>query len=185
MRWVAAVAAAMLALAGCGKGTVYPKPIEEVRTTLAAAHLPPLVFGTVPPQLEMDTSDPTKVVWIVNKDGGEVLRFTAALTPEDAQSTRVAVDVSGPTAGAHGNVQKRLDENKAIKRLYLEAMEERVDSQLEGRPFDLSEIMGPLMSATAANMGKIKSDMEAAGAAAQRQDDENIRKAYEREAAGA
>ena len=164
LAWLA-LSAFAFALTGCGKGTVYPKPADEVRTTLSATQLPPLVFGTVPPDLEMDTSDPSKVVWIVNQDGHEVMRFIAGVTAEDASSTRVTLDVAAPTSGAYGNVQQRLDENRSIKRMYLDAMNERIASSIEGRPFDLSKVMGSYTAAAAANLGRISADMEAAAAA--------------------
>jgi hypothetical protein len=66
------------------------------------------------------------------------MRFTALLSPVDAGSTKVRVEVSGPTSGAFSDVQRRLSEYRTIRHLYVMAMKERVAATLEGREFSSS-----------------------------------------------
>lgn len=136
-----------LFLAGCGEGKIYPKPMPAMHETLAAVDDLPPVFGSGAPELAMETSDPSGVTWIAVVRGSEFMRFVAKLQPEGEESTRMVLDLIGVTSGAHGNVQKRLEEQPEIKRLYLVAMTEQIESKLEGRPFDITRTYGAMMTA--------------------------------------
>ena len=186
-RPILAIAAALtlLCLSACGKdGVVYPRSVEDVHTVLADTDELPPVFGSNEPDHSVDSSDPKAVVWILSKNGSEVMRFVATLQPEEPNKTRVIVTVTAPTEGPYGNMDQRLKDNKAIRNLYLTAMNEQVASRLENRPFDMSKTYGALAAATAANIGNISRQMDAAGDAARKRDEANIRKAYADEAAG-
>lgn len=180
-----AAVALCLVLAACGsKGTLYPKPMAEMHDALAQADDLPPVFGSNVPDLSMDSSDPSSVAWIVNLRGSEVMRFVARLQPEGNASTRMVLDLVGVTSGSNGDVAKRLQDHPELKRLYLVAMTEEIDSTLDKRAYDMSKTYPALIAATAANVGSISQQMEAAAAADHKRDEDNIRKAYADEAAG-
>ena len=123
---------------------VYKMPMAEAHQLLESAPLPDYVLGSEPKTFDMETRDPRKIVWIVKDGGREAMRFTALLSPVDARSTNVRVEVSGPTSGPFGDVQRRLSEYRAIRHLYVMAMKERVAATLEGRKFNFV----PLILAT-------------------------------------
>ena len=81
--------------------------------------------------------------------GSEVIRFTASLAAVDAASTKIRVEVSGPTAGPFGDVQSRLRSYPFVRHLYVMAMKERVAAAMEGRTkFDLTTVMPATALAT-------------------------------------
>lgn len=107
------------------------------------------------------------------------MRFVATLEPRGPTKTAVELAVRpGP------KFEKRVDEHPQIRDFYLAAMREQVESKLEDREYDMTRTYGAMGRAIAANMGQIARDAEAAGEAARKREKDNIRKAYEREAAG-
>ncbi len=116
---------------------VYKVPVAQAHNLLQSAGLPDRVFGDEPKGLDVDSRDPRKVVWIVKDDGHEAMRFAALLSPVDAGSTAVRIEVSGPTSGPFGDVQRRLSEYRTIRHLYVMAMKERIAATLEGREFSV------------------------------------------------
>ena len=114
---------------------VYKVPVARAHELLKSAPLPDYVLGSEPKTFDVDSRDPRKIVWIVKEDGEEVMRFAALLSPIDTGSTKIRVEVSGPTSGPFGDVQRRLSEYRTIRHLYVMAMKERVAATLEGREF--------------------------------------------------
>jgi hypothetical protein len=157
--------------------------MAEAQRLLARTGLPPLVFGTEPVSLTRADSG-SNMVWIVRKDGAEVLRYVAILSPEGERSTRVTLTIRGATQGRFGNVEQRLAENSTIRDLYLTAMDERIASALERRRMNMGRIYRATAGATIANIGAINARMDRAAAGYRRRDRENIEKAYRDEAAG-
>jgi hypothetical protein len=156
MRPLQCLAAALcLLLAGCGSGKVYPKPFAYMHQVLVEVDDLPPVFGSAAPELSMDTSDPNVVVWIANIHGSEAMRFVAKLQPEGEKSTRMVLDLVGAQSGELGDVEKRLEAHPEVKRLYLVAMTEQIESKLEERPFDITRTYGAMMAAAAVNVGAI------------------------------
>jgi hypothetical protein len=146
-----------LCFAGCASGQLYPKTITEMHEALTATDELPPVFGSNAPDLSMESSDPARVSWIVSKDGTELMRFVAKLEPDGAQSTRMTLDL----VGSSEKTRKGMDDHPEIKRLYIVAMQEQIDSRLEHRAFDASKTYGALAAATAANIGSISRQMDA------------------------
>lgn len=163
---------------------VYAVPIGEARQVLARTGLPPLVFGSNEPDVTVQADGPSRIVWILHKDGAEVMRYVALLSPDGETSTRISLDLVGATQGRFRNTGARLAQNGAIRNLYLVAMEERIASALERRPFDQTKIMPATMAAAAANIGRISADMDRIAEADRRRERENIERAYREEAAG-
>lgn len=176
-------ALALLCLSACGKDrAVYPGTVEEVHSVLAEIDELPPVFGSNEPDHHIDTTDPSAVAWVLTKDSSEIMRFTAKLEPADQAKTRVTVELTAPTDSPYGDVDQKLKEHKEVGDLYLTAMREQIGSKLEGRPFDITRTYGALAAATAANIGNISREMDAAAEADQKREEQNIRKAYADEA---
>jgi hypothetical protein len=158
--------------------------MSEARQVLARTGLPPLVFGSNGPDVAVQADGPSRIVWILHKDGAEVMRYVASLSPEGETSTRVSLNLVGATEGRFRQTGERLAQNGAIRNLYMIAMEERIASALERRPFDTAKIMPATVAATVANIGRIGEDMERIAEADRRRQRENIERAYRQEAAG-
>jgi hypothetical protein len=127
---------------------VYKVPVARAHELLKLAPLPDYVLGSEPKTFDVDSRDPRKIVWIVKDGGREAIRFAALLSPVDAGSTEVRVEISGPTSGPFGDVQRRLSEYRTIRHLYVMAMKERVAATLEGREFSLVAVIPATTIAT-------------------------------------
>jgi hypothetical protein len=183
-RSVIAVAAAAFMTACMQAGTVYPVKIDEARRILTSTCFPPLVFGSQTPDCEVRAVGASEIAWVALREGGEIFRYVATLSDEGNGRTRVAVALKGADSGPAGNVAQKLSDNRTIHNLYLVAMEERISSALERRPFEISRIYPALAAASAANMGSLRASVDAAHAASQQAAREAIEKAYRDEAAG-
>jgi hypothetical protein len=166
-------------------GSVYAVPIGEARKVLADTGLPPLVFGSNEPEVAVRADGPSRIVWILHQDGAEMMRFVALLSADGETATRISLDLVGATEGPFRHTGERLAQNGAIRHLYLVAMEERIASALQRRPFDEAKILPATAAATAANIGRISADMDRIAEADHRRERENIERAYREEAAGA
>jgi len=172
------------------QGSVYAVPIGEARKVLAGTGLPPLVFGSDEPEVAVRADGAVgpegtgRIVWVLHKDGAEMMRYVALLSPDGDTATRISLDLVGATAGPFRYAGERLRQNGATRHLYLVAMEERIASALERRPFDEATILPATAAATAANIGRISADMDRIAEADRRRERENIERAYREEAAG-
>jgi hypothetical protein len=173
-----------LMVSGClqESGRVYNAPMAEVHRKLRVAELPPVVFGTDMPDSLVDAGDPGKVVWIVKKNGKEMLRMVAELTVVSTESTRVRVSAVGATEGPFGNVADKLVKNPTVANLYVAGMEERVAATLEDRDFQVTRIYPAITAAGVANIGTIHQAGQRAIAAGRKRNSDNIAKAYANEA---
>ena len=131
---------------------VFNLPLDQAHELLKSAALPDYVFGDEPKDLEVDSGDPRKIVWIVKDGGKEAMRFAALLSPVNADSTQVSVEVSGPTSGPFGDMQRRLSQYPTIRHLYVMAMKERVAATLQGREF---RFVGLIPAATVATLSAV------------------------------
>jgi hypothetical protein len=164
---------------------VYNVPVAQAHELLKSAGLPDYVLGSEPKQFDVDAHDRRKIVWIVKDGGNEAMRFAALLSPVDAHSTEVRVEVSGPTSGPFGDVQRRLSEYRTIRHLYVMAMKERVAATLEGREFSFVTLIPATTVATlsavvglaASNDQKTAAMQDAARSDRERQ---NLERAYMR-----
>jgi len=163
----------------------YKQPISAVRAKLATVEEPPLVLGSEGnKKFKLGQSDSQSVVWIVEDGGKEALRFTARLTPVRADATEVKIDVSGPTSGAFGDVQRRLSEYRSVRHMYVIAMKERVAATLGDRAYNWAAVAPTVAFAVFANMTGLSAQMDSAGQAFREKDRAAIKKAYANEAAG-
>ncbi len=126
---------------------VYKMPVARAHDLLESAGLPDYILGDEK-EFEVDSHDPRKIVWIVKDGGSEALRFAALLSPVDAGSTEVRVEVSGPTSGPFRDMQRRLAENRIMRHLYVMGMKERVAATLEGRKFSIIPVIPAASVAT-------------------------------------
>lgn len=184
MRGIGGVMLAVM-LAGCGGGggEVYDLPAATVRTKLMDTNLPFPLQGTSHAQMKTrKLPDGSIELALADAKGKAQLRFVAAVK-EDGDRTRVAIDYAG-AGDAYVEADAGMKKHPEIKAVYLKAVREQVDSQLEGRAFD-NMVIGPeMMVAFAANAGSIVKDMKAAGDAYRRRDKANMDAAYAREAQG-
>ena len=160
MRFLALVLGCAVAVGGSlggwewlwASGRVYDVPIAEAHRALEKSGLPPMVLGMGPRDFEVEGRDPSKVVWIVKRNGGEMLRFVAELSAVRETSTRVRADVAGPTAGPFGNVAKRLADHRTIANVYIAALEEQVAATLEHRAFRVEALYPAMVTAAVINI---------------------------------
>jgi len=177
--------AAIVAMTACTqqRGAVYQTPIAEARRTLVATGLPPFVFGSEEPAWEV-RDDGSDVIWILKKDDAEIFYYIAHLTEEGPGATRVEVEMKGAESGPAGNIEKRLSKHPEIRDMYLVAIRERIASALEHRDFDITRVYPAMTAAAVANMGSLRASADEAAAASEKQDRDNIAKAYRDEAEG-
>lgn len=159
-------------------------PLDEAHRLLARTGLPPQVFGSETPALEIRSDSPSQVRWILRRHGAELMRYVATLSAEGEGRTRVTLELNAPSSGRFGNVQKRLSENDTIRRLYTKAMEERIASTLERRPFEIASLYPAMAAATAANIGAISARMDQPAEGNRREAGETREKGHRDEAAG-
>ncbi|MDB5429967.1 MAG: hypothetical protein JWP35_1083 [Caulobacter sp.] len=179
LRHLAAIACLVLISACTEQGVVYKAPIAEARQTLLATGLPPLVFGSQPPDVEAQADGSSQITWIARRNGEELFRYVAHLSGEGDGATRVKLEMK---AGA--NYAQKLAEHPKIADMYLVAMDEQVASALEHRAFNMARIYPSLTAATMENMGGLRASVDQAAAASEKSDRDNIAKAYADEAAG-
>ncbi len=184
LRSFLALAAMLLAAACVGRGAVYQTPIAEARRTLLATGLPPQVFGSEEPEWDVHDNG-SDITWIVRRDGGELFRYVAHLSEQGPAATRVSVELKGVTSGPAGDTAQKLADKPAIRRLYVVAVNERVASALEHRPFEMSRIYPAMTAAAVSNMGALNASADQAAAASEQQARETMEKAYRDEASGA
>jgi hypothetical protein len=182
--FIAVAAAVFMTACTQQAGTVYPVKIDEARRVLTNVCLPPLVFGSQPPDCEARTVGASEIAWVARQKGVEIFRYVATLTDEGNGSTRVAVALKGAESGPAGNVAQKLKDNRTIRHMYVVAMEERISSALERRSFEMSRIYPAMAAASAANMSSINSSVDEAHSASQQLARDTIKRAYRDEAAG-
>jgi hypothetical protein len=175
--------AAIILLSACSRGATYHVPIAEVRRILLATGLPPYVFGTNDPAWKVHGDD-DGITWTIYQDGAEIFHYTARLTQVDAQNTGVDVELVGSKHAPTGDAEKGMAEHPEIRDMYIVAIRERIESALEHREFEIARVYPSLGVATLENMGALRRSADAAAAASERMDRENIEKAYRDEAAG-
>jgi hypothetical protein len=157
---------AVIGLAGCSQrhGAVYRVPIAETQRVLMATELPPFVFGPEPPACEVRAGENSDVLWIARWNGEEIFRYVAHLTEEGGGATRVSLELKGARGGDAGDVAKRLSETPTTRNLYLIAMNERIASALEHRPFRMWRLYPAMGAAIVVNMTSTRpSEDRAAG----------------------
>jgi len=180
---IAVLAIALLTACSQQSGFVAKVPIAKARQILLATGLPPQVFGTEPPDWEVRDGE-SDVTWVIKRNDTELFHYTAHLTEADQDATRVDVELVGAESSDGANAAKGLAEHPEIRNMYLVAINERIASALEQRPFEIARVYPALAAATAANMSSIQASADQAAAASQKMDRENMEKAYRDEAAG-
>lgn len=145
--------------------------------SLRQTGLPPLVFGTLTSG-KVIVNSATSISWSVQEGGKEMMRYTATLTPEADNRTRVTIDFRTGATGASLRSAERLEKAVTIRKLYLTAIKERIASSLEGRNFNSAPIYPMTIVATFANQQAIFSQFDRVAKADQARASENIRKAY-------
>ena len=153
---VALIVVGGVVIVGCNEqGEVYQRPPTEIRDLLRTVEVPLYMFGSADTESSVDGSNPAKIAWKITADERPLMTFTATLQTEGDSKTRVTVDVEGARSGKYGDVQARLEKAKEIRALYLVSMTEAVDSTLDGRAYDITRTYPALLTAGAANAGRL------------------------------
>lgn len=158
-----AVAAGGIVVAGTGTtaggdGEVYDMTQVQARAELSAAPFPPEMqkaYGdTLGRNVEVVEGPDGAIVWRFTHQGYEVARFTASLSDEGSDKTRIAVAFK-PSA-----LLKEKDEEFSHPML-IEAAEamvaEHVDSALERRPFEEARVKAAITAYAAMHPDEIES----------------------------
>lgn len=143
------------------RGRVYPVTLDRARHILSKTDLPP-VFGSDPPSVEIQANKPSEVIWIVGRDGSELMRYIATLSDAGQGRTHIVLKLTGTKGGPAGDVEQRFAENPSVKNLYLVAMGEQIASAIEGRPMDMTNVFSALATAVRANMDNIRKSFDRA-----------------------
>ena len=146
--------------------------------------LPPPGEDSEERTFKIDARDPNRIVWTYSKDGVEALYFSATIEPVDETSTRIVVDLTGPSQGAFGDMDKKISQNSTIKNLYVTAMREQIAAVLEHRDFNLTSVYPAMFAATAANAPDLMNRINRGIEADHKRIENNIARAYEREGQG-
>lgn len=152
------VAAGSMSDGGGGEGEVYARPIGQVQAELAAMPMSPEVarayrksFGD---RMEV-RQESGAVVWRFSAQGREVARFTATLTEEGPERTRVSVDYT-PGALLKGDDGDLLAHPVVAHAAEL-TMAEQIDSTFEGRSFDEARVKAAVTAYAAMHPDEVKS----------------------------
>src|SRR5215467_11245769 len=149
--WAAAVIGGVIVFDFAREGAKdFNLPEAQAHDLLKSAPLPDYFLGDEPKTFDVDPHDPRKIVWIVKEGGQEAMRFAALLSPVDAGSTEVRVEIGGPA-----DVQRRLSENRTIRHLYVLAIKERIAATLEGRDFSMLGLIPATVVATVTTVVKM------------------------------
>lgn len=166
---------------GCAQesGHVYNQPLNDIHRTLEKTAVP-YVFSAAALDFDVVASDPSKVTWILKRQGSEFIYLDANLSIVDERSTRIVVHVRGATVGESGN----LASTTGLRHMYTVAMEEQIASTIEHRPFDWTHINPAIIAVSVANQSEMREQLERGAAESEKKKQENISKAYTEEASG-
>src|SRR5687767_14505915 len=137
---------------GLTPGQVYDMPVAQAANELASMPLPKLFVqattGTDATAVQVRRSGET-IGWHFQVRGEDVAVFTARLSAEGANKTRVRVSFTPgePLSPELG----RLTSTRLMRDLAAIAMSEQVDAQLEHRPFDPDDTVEALARHAAAH----------------------------------
>ena len=186
LAWKSFTLVAALLLPACSglSGKAYNQPIDMVHQALEKLEEPPMVFGREEVDFAIAENRPDEIVWTAGRGSMPRLRLEATLSADSATSTRVTVKAV-LVEHAPGPTQKPgVRSVGTVLALYKAAMEEQIDATLTHRDFNITALYPTLAAAEAANIGTISNQMDAAGEAYRKRDEDNIKKAYADEAAG-
>ena len=152
-RRIALAIGTAILVSGCGQpGEVYPRPQAEIRDLLRTVEVPLYIFGSsAETAVEVDGTDPAKIIWKVTADDHPLLAFSATMAPDGEARTRI----EGASTGKLKRMKAQLEKEREVRALYLVSMVEAVDSTLDGRVYDITATYPALMTATAATAGRL------------------------------
>lgn len=125
-------------------GAYYPMAPAAVEARLAGLNFGPEATGKM--RLVLRSSGPAVVRWDLVADGQRIADVRAKLAPE-APGTRVEVVF----AFTKGDALMGLEEDPFLNKIARVAMEEKIDSTLDGRAFDETLLQAKLAAAVAAD----------------------------------
>ena len=145
-------------------GQVYDVPLEQAYSELSSMPLPETLVrstgGAEPASVAVERS-PRAIDWRFQVAGQEVAVFTASLSPEGADRTRVriAYTAAEPPSPELG----QLTSTALVRDLARIAMTEQVSAELEDRPVDRDRIVDALARHAAAHPEQVHEFSRGAG----------------------
>ncbi len=139
---LAAVAGGLYASDALTRGEVYELSYDEAFAELSSMPLPAevtqLSLRSVGSKVEVRTEG-SVIAWHFMADGMETGRFTATLSREGDDRTRVIADFVPGATEPEGLL--RISDTTLMRKMAAAALAEQVDSRLERRPFEQSGFM--------------------------------------------
>lgn len=158
-----AVAAGGIVVAGTGtkaggEGEVYDMPLAQAQAELSAAPFPPEMEKAYRKSLgehvEVQQGPDGTIVWRFTQQGYELARFTAALTDEGSDRTRISVAFKPSTLLKE---KEELLFNPVVTNAAEMMVAEHIDSTLERRPFDEARVKAAVTAYAAMHPDEIES----------------------------
>ncbi len=180
MRRVVAIwtLATFCTLTGCTEeGKSFQVAESDVRQQLLDIRPPDLLLGGGNKSVISKTGPDGSVVWTVSDGFTPELRFTATIIPEDARSTRVAIDVQGASDDPSDPRNVKLDQNGDLRDNYKAMMGELVAAELENRTPDLTRFQKQFQSALYSHFSEVSASADRAAEASykwEREDNERM-----------
>jgi hypothetical protein len=160
------------------KDPLYQQTSAQVSAVLDKADLPAMVFGVKALSARHWRADNNTSIWALQSDDKvELLRLSAS-TIKEGNGTRVRYDVLPPEGALREQVSTRLKESGAFRNLYLAALAEQIDANLNNRKFDISRISSETARVTLEELPHFREAAEAAVADNNRRRQEVIDRAY-------
>jgi hypothetical protein len=181
-RWI--TTAILLALSACSaapSGKTYAIDIDTARSRLHSIDMPLVVFGSTALKQSESAIGADRIVWQIEDVDGPVFEIGADLQSEKQNETKITVDFHGATQGPNAGVEKKLSEKPAIREFYRKAMEERIAAAIEGRHFEFTRTLQPMMVAAFVNMKDLNARFDTAAKAHNQMMKENFDQAYAKE----
>jgi hypothetical protein len=137
-----------------------------------------------PVDFDRESNDPSKVTWIIKKNGMKIFRYDADLTPVSDKKTRVIVTMKSASEEIANDSAKKLLESPNLVSLYTVAMEEKIASTIEQRPFDMRKINAHAQRVGVSSHDNMATQLDVAAEASGQNGQDNIKKAYAAETMG-
>ncbi len=173
---------ALAACAWTGGRETYAISKSDMRDKLAQSDLPVGSIGSGGYGLNYRTTklgDGSLIWTIISEEGHALIRIKVNFIEVDG-GTQFDVDVTG----ASNKAEEGLAQNPSFRSQFLEFAKEHCDAVLDGRPFDALAANMRTLPPNADENDRTAEAMEKAGTAYQRQEAQNIEKAYREEGKG-
>lgn len=183
-RRMLAIPLALIALAGCQRGTYYDSSTQQARSRLIGSEIPLMVFGSTAAGTDTVQRGQDTVIWrVLDGQDHEMIRLAAHITP-DGKGSRIAAEVLPPEGINRQRIEQGLVRYPAIATFYGKVAEEQIDSAMNNREFEMAAITPAMMGAAIALSGEMQQQAMRSASDWQKADRDHIDQAYRDEASG-